>query len=538
MHTMINYVLIATWIAIAALYLGGGKTEYVLPFTLIPLALREEAFLNALTKKLTVKTVLLFGIAFYIASIAALILDYECLNGTLWDLTMYLQVVKNFSITGQPFYAFNGTGPSNYYSLHNSSVSLYCLKWLYSILPHPWLTLAWQGVFLFSSAAIAALWMKTLLEKYAVVIPKQQHAFYYLVAFLSGCFNIAFSSQGTWPYMPHVAGVFFLALAYLFYEQKKFTLWLFALILLTLEKQDFGGIASTFGLLVFIEALWKKIQGQPINIKPLVTSLTIVIFGVGYYFFYARVLGIGVPFQARFGELANSPQELIKLFILNPHKILQALLRPASIKYAGTFFIGSFVWLRPKAFKYFIPVFPHLILNCLGDARFQSLKDHYSLPLGVGLQATLILGVFQAALKDKPPGRFSLRGFLFTLVFVQTIWCGQSVFRTFREKAARFSEVNQERKIFKSILAEVANSKTVICCEDRLCSYLAEHPHAFQLEACLKPAPALAGLAGQKVIFATYAGTDLGAYQGLVSRKNQTSFVEIHESDGFIHLKE
>ncbi len=523
---MIVRLIQGIWILILGLQLAGARTNYILPITFILTALifyfRQdilEKFINSLNSFLCKrfgKILLIFYItATFFAVIGYLILDYEALHGTYWDLAMLLQSIWTFANTGSPEIYFHGGTTTHYFKTHHSTISLFFLAALFKITQCPWVALIWQGFFLFSPALVALLWYKALAKKNRIpVLPIGL-----LFAFLAYTLNPVPLSQQTWPNILHIGGACLLALAYLFYYQKRFFLWFLCLVFLTIEKEEHGGVTTLFGLLVLVETLvGKNPLSQKYKILFLASCLSL--FGVGYFMLYNQLLGIGVPFKDRFGEVASTPPELLSYIFTNPLKIIQAFFRPLSLKYLVFFLGASLVWLYPKwsVFKYLIPVLGNLILNSLANAgTMQMIKDHYAVIIGVGLSATLVFGVFGFKLSsqtsrlttDQASNQVhtnapltSIYGFFAFVVFFQTIWGGSSVFRTFKECYALWGERKIERQVLKPIKQD---KQIVVCCEARICSYLVDRPFVLEASHCVQGSRYLEKAKGKKAVYVVYS---------------------------------
>src|SRR5688572_15072984 len=118
------------WIAFLALFVLGGKTVHVFRGLFVGslvfafLARRRLELAAELTRlaRAGVRSWIsrTFIGAVFAASIAALIFDFEALNGTFWDLTQYIQAVFSIATHGRPEFWFHGQATSNYAYIHSS----------------------------------------------------------------------------------------------------------------------------------------------------------------------------------------------------------------------------------------------------------------------------------------------------------------------------------------------------------------------------------------------------------------------------------
>lgn len=533
MHARICFgkILALLWAALLIVQVLGSKTYILISVLLIfttMIAIFDRSpdgaaavCLDYFRRYTTRSFLVAYCALFFSAIIGALLFDYEALNGTLWDLSMYVQATYSFAMTGKPVFYFHGGKISNYFLNHHSSVSLVLLAGLYKVFQNPWVVLVWQGFFLMSPALVAMLWMKAIAKRAQLKI----EPFVYFLAFLAYAMNPVPLSQEYWPFAFHVAGVFFLSLAYLFYFERKFELWFLSLVLLVLERQDYGAIATTFGLLVFIEQL---ASGKSKNAKALFLSGCIIFFGLGYFFVYTKRLGIGVAFEARFGETANSAIELLLLIFMNPLKLINALLRPLSLKYIFFFAAASLIWLYRSwsVAKFFIPVFPYMILNSLANAgTMQMIKDHYAVIIGVGLSATLVFGVFQYLLtRSQSMDSRLVAKLAFAALFPTLIAGGQSSFRTFKEAF----ELWRSRAESREAVAAIRKDKnSIVCCEERLCTLLIDRPYVFEARKCIEKPELFRSSSSSKVVYLVYANSTIAPPQTVWAK--QTDLLKLSE---------
>ncbi len=256
-------------------------------------------------------------------------------------------------------------------------------------------------------------------------------------------------------------------------------------------------------------------------------ALAVCVTGVGYFFGYTRFLGIGVPFASRFGEVAGSPVELLFLVFRDPEKFFRALARPLSWRYLFFFAAATLAWIYPRwrVLKFFIPVLPYLILNSLANAgTMQMIKDHYALPLGVGLSATLVLGVFQHVLRtydQMSPQRVSRLAF--AVLFPTLLAGGQSSFRTFKEGFRVWTARADSRDAVRGIRR---NKDIVVCCEERLCTTLIDRAHVFEAAKCVADPKLIQGLRSKKLVYVVYADSKI-ALASDIRWETQTDLLKV-----------
>lgn len=531
--TNLARLLIILWTAFAAVAVSGGKTVHffrigfaltLLLFAASPKRRKLWDELVAFFRRIVGKKAVAVTTALVAASVvASLIFDYESLNGTLWDLGQYVSAMRNMALIHEPIFYFHGQATSNYFNTH-SSLSLFALAALYKVFDSAWVALIWQGLFLTAPAFLAMLWYRAVSLKQGL----KPEPLAYLLAFLTYATTPVFLGQRFWPFTFHIASTVLLGLAYLFYFQKRWLAWAASLLALTVEKEDFGAISSTFGALVLIEtavAISKDRRSLKANLLPAAAAALICAAGVGFFVFYSSNFAKAVPFESKFGHLAQTPLQLVAAFFTRPLDIAGAFARPLSLKYAWFFFAASFLWLVPRwrAARFFVPVLPILVLNCLAvEGTMQMFKDHYAIPLAVGLSATLVLGVWTETLRRERGLSARAYGVFALTAFSPLLWQHETTFRHFKEAFGLWRAHEAEREI----LAPLRKDRSlVVCCEERLCAWLIERPLLLQHDACLRGSQHLNRYAGQAAVFVTYSGT-----KPVQSKKHNHAYAELPEN--------
>jgi hypothetical protein len=505
----LGLALPALWLVFLGIFVAGVRTIYVFQglaaFSALVFALDWKSGaiwrrLVALARKYATKRVVaaLIG-ATVLSMIAALIFDLESLHGTLWDLGQYISAVRSMALTGRPEFNFHGNETTNYFNVH-STISVYFLGWLYRVFHSGWVLLVWQGFFLCSPGLVAVFWYRAIARRNGLK-PEPLGDF---LAFMTYASTPIFLGQIFWPFTFHIASVGLFAAAYLFYFERRWLPWAVMLLLLPLEKEDFGLVSETFALLVIAESLFSRSRRD--RVGALVAGVAVAAFAMGYSVYYSTHFMHAVPFVNRFGHLgASSPFELAKTFLLRPLVVIKTLGRPLSLKYIWFFFAVSMLWLTPRwsALRFFVPVAPLVFINCIAqEGSMQLFRTHYALMPAVGLSATLVLGVWNTLLgvkKKRDPVR--LYAVFAVSALIPLLWNHQTTFASFKEAFFLWRERAPERAILAPLRA---NPDVVVCCEDKLCTSLIERPLLLDYPVCSKGSKHLKGYEGKSAVFVTY----------------------------------
>lgn len=523
-------ILLMLWGLLFVVQLIGAKSDYAAKAVIIVTALifavnfkarwslasKIEKWLQTHIKTWHVAAFIAITIS---AQITALIVDYEALNGTMWDLAMYIQITYSQATTGLQQFTFPGTVPvQSHYEIHRS-LSVYIVGLLYKLTQSPWVVLLWQGFFLFAPGLVALLWYRAVTKTEKL----PTYAYGYALAFLCWASSPTVLRMEVWPYVFYMMGFTLLALAYLFYYQKKWLLWFIAVVALAYEKEDFGVITAAFGVLVLLESfatIVKRRGSKAARADFLPMSLGIAASYIGIHSlvsFHAEHASV-VTFASRFGDFGATPGEVITTIFTRPLVTLKALTRPATLQYLLFFVTASLIWLVPRwrVFKFLIPVSPVLGANAIASyTTMQNLKDPYALPIMTGVAATVVLGAFPAARKRAPI-------VLLVGALVPLFWGHQSPVRTLKERVALFKTRSADRQALEELRQD---KELVICCEERLCSYLADRPYFIQADRC-KDAALMKKLEGRTAVYVVYAST-LHHYD--VKWAKTTPFLKISE---------
>lgn len=407
---------------------------------------------------------------------AAYILNYEGLHGTLWDLGQFIQVLHNYATRGVPEFTF--IGESFDYTLSHDSWSLHVLAFFYKLFPSVWMVLTWQSVLLVMPGIVFIAIYRASMKLQGV----QPEPIGDLLAFLFYIATPTFLGQVLWPYVFHIAGISCLALAYLFYLKKQWLLWALSLFLFAFDKDIYGLIAAPFALMVFIDAFVSKEK------KFFPASLSLIMIAVGLFAYVRQPHPYDqfAQFSNRFYGIGATPKEAFFNLFLDPIRYINALLRVGPLYYLSFFLVASLIWLRPRweAFKFFFPVFPMLGINCLASFEYMYLlKDHYALPLIVGLGATRLVGVFPKFVDKDKKRRLAASSLLILLAVAVSplLWQHRNLFQVVYNMRELYSKRTEARQMAAKLRSD---PNLTVCCEDRLCSYFAQRNNFYQLHAC------------------------------------------------------
>ena len=451
--------------------------------------------IEGLRTRISRRGIVALVVLLFATGIAAGIFNFESLDGLPWDLGYYVQATHSLATRGVPEATFSGTAID--YNFIHHSYDKYPLAWAYQVFNTPWVVPIWHEIFLLAPALICMLFYQAVCRGNQIA----PEPLGYLLAFLGWAWNPTVLFQVAWNYSFNILGLTLLAFAYLLYYQRKW-LWLGAtLIALAFEKEEFGFISFTFCLMVAVEALFdRKLKRRQLLISG---ALAVAAISVSSYFTFTRRYPGFASFARAYGELGSSPGEAIKTLFLRPIVYIKTLTRADAIQYFLFFGVTSFVWLKPRfsVAKYMIPVLPLILLNSLNSWGMAQLNMHYSLPIMVGLCATLILGVFGSELA----GNRAFQLFLL-ITLVPLLWGHEFQSRTLRKGLTLWIHHAQERGLISRL---IASPDTVICCEDRLCTSLADHDNVFMIQACTAGSDLLKPYLGKTARFLVYSETKL-----------------------------
>jgi len=513
MQRKLSRLLVLLWALFFLVFVFGIKTDYLAKGLVLVTALciayafarrlsLAQSVLNLSDSLVRRPLVVAFITATFAATIGSLFADYDALNGTLWDLSQYIQATFAMALQGQPIVTFPGSAYS-YFETHRS-LSQYLLGLLAKLVGAPNVVLFWQGFFLTAPGLVAVLWYRAIVKQAAL----KARPLGDLLVFLTWAVTPTVLRIEVWPYAFHIMGLTFIALAYLFYFERRWILWALSLILLAYEKEDFGVVSSSFGILVLFESLFGVAQKR-IALKegllPLAVSLLVCFTGVYSFIDFHHHHASVVSFGARFGNFGQSPAEAVKTAIVNPGLVFNEFSRAESLKYFWYFLAVSLIWIRPRwsVVKFVIPVGIVLIANALSMyPAMQSLKDPYALPIMVGISATMVLGVFGSVLdREGKEGETKAYAFLMIAALLPLAWAHQSFFRTFKQRFALRTDRTESRSVLIPLREQ---HDVVVCCEERLCSYLADRPHLLQSDRCNDTSKLWKEWAGKDIVYVIY----------------------------------
>ncbi len=485
------------WFIYIAIFFAGGITQHIFrvvaagsvlfgTFILINkqsswfYAVLERTLQTYLARKSVRWLIVLLGFFIFGSVTLGLVLDYEALNGTLWDLAQYIAGVESFVRTSKPEYHFPGD-VANYFNVH-SSLSIYILKYIYIFKNSAWILLIWQGVHLCVPAIVFSVaargFYTTSAQNTTSAWPTTPFIFASL-GFIAWVSSPVFLGQRFWPYIFHIGGVTLLSLAYYCYAERRYVFWAITLLLLPIEKEDFGVISFAFALVGLVDAIFSR----PIKSRTLLLgllSVVIMAFSAYYVSTYGGNITNSDAFSARFGAIASNPKDFIWRCLREPQLVMRLLWRPEALYYWSFFIVATGLWshrrcLNWHTWKFFIPVAPVLFFNSVAAiGPMQLFKDHYALPIAVGTVATLVFGTWKVWIKHYKPSQAIV--FMFSTAVLPMLWTHQSPFRNLKEAALLYQQRTTERAIIQAVQKKnKTKPKLFICCEERLCTNLMDY---------------------------------------------------------------
>ncbi len=429
--------------------------------------------------------------------VLGLVLNYLGLDGTLWDLTMYIQQAHNMALTGTPTATFSGE-ILNHHNTHRS-LALYLVAALYRLTGSPLVVPFYQGLMLYLPGLIFGYGF------YKVVSTQKNKtqpipSYTVLFAFYAFSMNAAVMNQGTWPYVYYMLGPSLLALAYYFYAQGWFWTWLLVAALLPFEKEDFGFLTAGFAAV----ALYDEFKKSKKSWGKLISAFLLIPLGFGSLILFHKYNATVVTFESRYYELGKTPIDVVLTVLTHPKLVASILIRPENLSLALFVFAVSFVPLAfKKSFKYLVPVSLVFIANLLSSySAMKTLKDPYILPLATGAIATLVFAVAPQLVRT---WNRSLAFILFIIFsFTSLLWSHQTSYRTLKENYSLYTSQKNSRLALEPLKID---RHQVVCCEDRTCAYLADRPSVIEANRCLNGTSLL--LPTDVVTYVTYANTTL-----------------------------
>jgi uncharacterized membrane protein len=512
--------MVALWIGFFVLNFLGFETGLLLrALVLATLALSLtfrgsnsfwENFWEQIDRRVTWRVVAVFLFLQFAGVFLANALTFESFRAYLWDFGQYIQATADYARTGRAEMSLIADETRDYRFIHRTW-SLPLLGTLFRWIPHPFLLIGWQSFFLTLPGCIAILGYRSVARETGSPIRPAGA----LLAFFAYVFSPVTQGQTLWPYVFHIAGISFLALAYLFYFERRWIAWFACLVLLTFEKDEFGLMAGVFGTLVLCEALLGI--GKMRSARAALFAIAAILVGVGsYWHFSTQVVKLSF-FADRYGHLGSTAGEAAIAFFRHPELYVETLLRPGPLKYLIFFAGTSFLWAFPRwrVLRYFVPIFPFLMLNALSQApAMYQLKDHYSLPILVGILAVWIFGI----LRFQSRNEFTARtyGLLALLVFVPPLLRYESPFRLAFLSGRTWLATREERRITEALRTD---KNLVLCCESDLCTRFSDRPRVIPVQGCLEGSMHLGSARDQHYVFLVYSQGDADRFASQ-GRKN------------------
>lgn len=495
-----KYFFILAWVVFSFVFLSGGKTHILscilIPSTIVYFIRNKQAWNSVTASRRIPKIIFSLFVLMVAAQISALLFDYWALNGTLWDLTMYIQEIYRLSTLGTPTATFPGN-IVNHLNTHRS-LSLFVLGKIFGFFPFPELPLIWEGFFLFCPAIVLGYLFQSRSQT------KRDWGGFALATMIYALSPMVLL-QGVWPYVFYIAGFSLLALGYYFFSKENWLLWTITLCALAFEKEDFGVISAGFGITALLDVLFIKKW----SLSKIVGAVILIVIGIGSPLLFHRQSASVVTFASRFGELGATPELALKNLLNHPLLFFQIMFRPSVLQYWGSILLFSTIWFKPRWewTRFFMPIVPLLLANSLASYEvMRQFKDPYSLPIAVGLAATIICRITLQNINAKP--------YIYIFALLPLLWPHQTPFRTLKESYGLWKDRAQER----ALVEELRNDRnTVICCADRLCSRIADRPLLLELKQCENGTALLKGVS--TVVFLDYEDSETMPQESHVGKR-------------------
>lgn len=354
----------------------------------------------------------------------------------------------------------------------HTTIALPFFIWLYRLLPFESWLIVWHGVFLVLPALVFARGIREIYSD--AEVPRDPWIeVLCIIAFL---FSPVVSGNAQWPYHWHIPGIFFFSLAFYAYARGKLG-WCFAfLALFAAHKEEFGLFAGCFALPILLDSRFsmKKRLGY---------AALVLIGGVAVYQWGAGQSNSS--FKDRFGNLGNSPKEALVHLFVDPLRYLKAWSSWPSFKFMTFFFVCSFWFLARtrRVLLLALPCVPFLFLYGASDFwNMREFRHHYALPLQIGLFAVLVFGVLPSLVKESRD-RYLGRVLFLAFITVSAVWAQDTPFRSLTTAIREYYEHRADRAFLTEIKK---NPEDVICCENRLCTFVSGRPLIVFASECLK----------------------------------------------------
>lgn len=408
---------------------------------------------------------------------------FGALTQDLWDWGAYLQSTYTGAFHGVPVIT-GGDLRVDAREFH-STIALPFLIWLYRLWPsESWLIL-WHGFFLVIPVWIFVLGVRETYS-HAKISRDPLVEVLCVVAYL---FSPVISGNAQWPYLFHIPGMFFFALAFYLFSRGKLGWCLASLLLFAFHKEEFGLFAGAFAAPILLNSRFSLR-------KRIAYAATVFIGGVLVYKWGADQANSS--FRDRFGNLGYSPKEALVNLFIDPARYIKAWTSWPSIKFMSFFFVCSFWFLaRTKwIFILALPCLPFLFLYGASDFwNMREFRHHYALPLGIGLFAVLVFGILPALVKSERERHLG-RALFLAFITISAVWAQDTPFRSITTAIREYRENRTDREFLSEIKK---NPDDVVCCEGRLCTYLSARPLYVLAEKCLEGSKLVAEKAPSRV---------------------------------------
>jgi hypothetical protein len=421
---------------------------------------------NKVGKKFLIGTVLLLSLQYALSWY----FNYQSLQVFYFDFGQYVQIIHNYAKHGAPIYTARDQVEINYF-LEHRSLSIFLLAGLYRIFPSAVWIIIYQVI---GSLAPALILVILSLKRFPSKWVRAS------LVFFGYTLSPNFLGQALWPYTLHILGPTLLLLAYICFDEKKSYAWFFCLLLLILEKEEFG----IFSLGFAFAALW-KIRKDSSYRSFLIFALALLPFSVWGLSFTSQYGSAG-GFAHNFGDLGVNPKEAVLNLLLKPWRGLELLARPTSVFYISYFIFFSMAWLKPRIEVWIsmLPVLGLLIVNALAvTGPFQHIDAHYSALIHVGVYFTLVFKVLPLIFSTdevRNTGILALivgAGFLIPLT---------SISHNFVDKSINADSSSRARRNLEPYFFEHEGRSETMCCEEPLCGNVSGYRHVYFLNECPK----------------------------------------------------
>lgn len=402
---------------------------------------------------------------------------FDSFDGTLWDLTNYIQSAFHAS-QGKVPYTTIMDRVASVYDWH-FSLSVPLLGFIFKYVDHPGVVVFWQSFFIIAPAWVSVWVYLKLAKKFNIEVDGVG----LFLSFFTFYLMPTFSGQLIWPYVYHISGMVFFALSFWFWFLDSPFQWLICLTLFVLQKEEFGLFASSSALVVLIDRCWIHRKNSPSKMQWAIVGIIALVSGVAFYSWYSSQMASVIQWSDRFGNLGANPKEALFNLFVKPSVYWEAFSQTDSRNYILFFLISSLVWFKRRwnSIRYLLPVVPFILLYSVSRFNVMHLlKDHYAWPVVISLWATLMLGQFAEEFQISR-SKWKSYALLASALIIFAIFGHGNPVRTLKKSYRTWRHRAPER----TALATLALDRSqILCCEDKLCSRFSDRDFLIPVQFC------------------------------------------------------